>query len=257
MGSWGTKTSANTYSSSAGPSAAGSGAAGSSAAGLIKLAALLLVVLMLVSCGRYSLAPGRGGGVKTASWYGPGFHGKRTASGEVYNMYAMTCAHKTLSFGTILKLRNVKNGRSATVVVNDRGPFVRGRDIDLSKAAASKLGIIGEGTGRVHMDITGRDTRYAQYIKSGAVSHSTGEAARRKTVYTVQVAAFGEKDSAVHMFKGLKLNHRKVYMMKKKINGTMFYRVRVGKFRSESKARLYAQRLADEGYHARVTSFEN
>ena len=157
----------------------------------------------------------------------------------------------------ILKLRNVNNGRSATVVVNDRGPFVRGRDIDLSKAAASKLGIIGEGTGRVYMDISGRDTRYAQYIKSGAVSHSTGEAARRKTVYTVQVAAFGEKDSAVHMFKGLKLNHRKVYMMKKKINGTMFYRVRVGKFRSESKARLYAQRLADEGYHARVTSFEN
>lgn len=88
-----------------------------------------------------------------ASWYGPGFHGRRTASGERFNQYGMTAAHRSLPFGTRVRVTNVRNGRSVIVRINDRGPHVRGRVIDLSKGAARAIGI--GGTGQVQMDILG------------------------------------------------------------------------------------------------------
>jgi rare lipoprotein A len=84
-----------------------------------------------------------------ASWYGPGFHGKRAASGERFNQNAMTAAHKTLPFGTVVKVVDQRTGKSVTVTINDRGPFHRGRIIDLSKAAATKLGFRNAGTTKV------------------------------------------------------------------------------------------------------------
>lgn len=78
-----------------------------------------------------------------ASWYGPGFHGKRTASGEVFNTNSMTAAHKSLPFGTRVKVTSRQTGKSVVVRINDRGPFVRGRIIDLSKASAKALGMAG------------------------------------------------------------------------------------------------------------------
>lgn len=79
------------------------------------------------------------GQAKTASWYGPGFHGHLTSSGEVFNMYALTAAHKTYKMGTRLRVTNLRNGRSVIVRINDRGPFVKGRDLDLSKAANARI----------------------------------------------------------------------------------------------------------------------
>ncbi len=84
-----------------------------------------------------------------ASWYGPGFHGKQTASGERFNQNAMTAAHKTLPLGTVVKVTNQRTGKSIEVKINDRGPFVKGRIIDLSKAAAAKLGTQQSGVGKV------------------------------------------------------------------------------------------------------------
>ena len=81
-----------------------------------------------------------------ASWYGPGFHGKRTANGERFNTHALTAAHKTLPFGTQLRVTNERTGRSVVVRINDRGPYARGRVIDLSKAAADAVGILSVGT---------------------------------------------------------------------------------------------------------------
>jgi len=81
----------------------------------------------------------------TASWYGPGFHGKRTANGERFNMYALTAAHKTLPFGSHLRIRSLRNGSEVEVRVNDRGPFVPGRMIDLSRAAAEAIGMVDSG----------------------------------------------------------------------------------------------------------------
>lgn len=84
-------------------------------------------------------------GSMKASWYGPGFHGKKTASGEVYDQMALTAAHKSLRFGTLLKITNPNNKKYIIVRINDRGPYVKGRDLDLSRYAAAELGMIEQG----------------------------------------------------------------------------------------------------------------
>ena len=88
-----------------------------------------------------------------ASYYGPGFHGRRTANGERFDMHAMTAAHRTLPFGTLVKVTNLSNGKSAIVRVNDRGPYVGKRVIDLSVAAAKQIGSTGSGTARVSLEV--------------------------------------------------------------------------------------------------------
>lgn len=91
-------------------------------------------------------------GTMKASWYGPKFHGKLTANGEIYNQMALTAAHKSLKFGTLLKVTNPKNGRSVIVRINDRGPYIEGRDLDLSKGAAIELGLLRKGVARVKIE---------------------------------------------------------------------------------------------------------
>ena len=88
-----------------------------------------------------------------ASWYGREFHGKRTANGEIYNMYDMTAAHKTLPFDTYVRVRNLKNNRTTVVRINDRGPFARGRIIDLSLAAARVIDMVGPGIAKVRIEV--------------------------------------------------------------------------------------------------------
>ncbi|MXO83917.1 septal ring lytic transglycosylase RlpA family protein [Altererythrobacter aestiaquae] len=90
-------------------------------------------------------------GTGVASYYGKRFHGRRTANGERFNMNAMTAAHKTLPFGTKVRVTNPRNGKSVVVRINDRGPFIRGRTIDLSRAAAKKVGIVQRGHGTVEL----------------------------------------------------------------------------------------------------------
>jgi rare lipoprotein A len=112
-------------------------------------------------CAGCATAPRRGGTrsqsrhqlVGVASYYGPGFHRKKTASGERFNMYKLTAAHRTLPFGTRVKVTNIENGRSVVVRINDRGPFRKGRVIDLSLAAARKIGLVGSGTAKVRLKI--------------------------------------------------------------------------------------------------------
>ena len=87
-----------------------------------------------------------------ASWYGAAHHGRRTASGEIFDMNAMTAAHRTYPFGTRVRVTDLATGRTVVVRINDRGPFVRGRIIDLSRAAAARLGIVQAGTARVRVE---------------------------------------------------------------------------------------------------------
>lgn len=91
-------------------------------------------------------------GKMTASWYGPKFHGKLTANGEVYNQLGFTAAHRHFKFGTLLKLTNLKTNKSVIVRINDRGPYVRGRDLDLSKGAALALGIMRKGITKLKVE---------------------------------------------------------------------------------------------------------
>ncbi len=88
-----------------------------------------------------------------ASWYGPGFHGRRSANGEIYNQNALTAAHRSLPFGTQVQVTNLNNNRSVVVRINDRGPFIRGRVIDLSAAAARTIGITQTGVAPVRIDV--------------------------------------------------------------------------------------------------------
>lgn len=90
-----------------------------------------------------------------ASWYGPGFHGRRTASGERFNSGAMTAAHRNLPFGTQVRVTNLNNGRSVVVRINDRGPFIRGRVIDLSAEAARAIGMLRPGVAPVRIEVIG------------------------------------------------------------------------------------------------------
>jgi rare lipoprotein A len=100
--------------------------------------------------------------VGTASWYGPGFHGKRTASGERYDQNDLTAAHRKLPLGSEVKVTNLENGRSIVVEINDRGPYIKGRVIDLSKAAARRLGIVEDGLGKVRIEATRQQLAMAE-----------------------------------------------------------------------------------------------
>lgn len=91
-------------------------------------------------------------GTMKASWYGPGFHGRKTANGEKFDQMSYTAAHKSLRFGTLLRITNPKNGKSIVVRINDRGPYIEGRDLDLSKAAAHELGLMRKGVARLKVE---------------------------------------------------------------------------------------------------------
>ena len=146
----------------------------------------------------------------TASYYAEDFHGKRTSNGEHFNMYDYTCAHKSLAFGTILRVTNLSNGKTCDVRVNDRGPFVASREIDLSKAAAVKLDMIGSGTAKVKLEIIqrGADTKLSQQTAAsaskimqklgGTSTSSTNKAANLApgTYWDIQLGAFSSKENA-------------------------------------------------------------
>jgi len=123
--------------------------------GLIKLL-IILSILSLSACAstpHEDYIPKQRANYGVASWYGQKFNGRPTASGERFDMYAMTCAHKTLQFGTKLRVTNPDNNKSVIVTVNDRGPFIRGRDLDLSYGAAEEIGIVKKGVGRVKIEL--------------------------------------------------------------------------------------------------------
>jgi len=178
-----------------------------------------------------------------ASWYGDDFHGQSTSNGETYDMYAMTAAHKTLPLGVFVRVRNKVNGREVVVRINDRGPFVKERIIDLSLAAARQLGITEGGTAPVRIEALG----YLSSERGGAVSY------RPPTSYdsgdfTVQIAAFSERDNAER----LAIRMRKLYgsatIQDAIVKGDRFYRVRVGSFGSLTNAEAARRDFALKGF---------
>ncbi len=208
--------------------------------------ALLIIVLFFQACASSRHETRRGEHYMVASWYGKKFHGRLTASGEVYNMYAHTAAHKTLPFGTKLKVTNPENGRSVVVKVNDRGPFVRGRDIDLSYGAAREIGLIHKGTARVRVNYVGRDMTFVRPVKYTA---SSGP-------YTVQVASFSDYKNASQLRSALSRAYRHVYITKASVKGRRYYRVMIGRFSDRRSADRLAEKLSREGYKVLVTGYK-
>lgn len=168
----------------------------------------------------------------TASWYGKKFHGRKTANGEIYNMYSMTCAHKTLPFNTKLRVKNLSNGKTTIVRVNDRGPFVRKRIIDLSYTAGKKIGIDITGTAKVK--ITAVDGFSQKDYLAGP--------------FTIQVGAFTQRENALRLRNRLRSSYPDVFIKEFEKGGTTYYRVRAGSFSSLDQARKNEKKLMSNGY---------
>lgn len=162
-----------------------------------------------------------------ASWYGPNFHAKKTSNGEIYDMYADTAAHKTLPMNTMVRVDNLENGKSVVVRINDRGPFVSGRIIDLSNKAAHAISMVKKGTARVKVTVLGF---HAKIARTKAEKEETATVGK----YYVQVGAFSRLE-------GAKITKRKFEAALEDrynvvIKSTNLNRVWISGFRSESEA---------------------
>ncbi len=206
----------------------------------LKEGLLVFCFLLFSACStvRHEARPPSSYGV--ASWYGREFQGRPTSSGEIFDMYKKTCAHREYAFGTRMRVTNPANGKSVECVVNDRGPFVAGRDIDLSFAAAREIELIGSGTSRVFFEVTGRDVSYIRSVEVRADA--------RSGPFTIQVGSFTDAQNAVRMKAALDLKYRDVSVQEADVRGTIYYRVRVGIFGSLTEASTYAKQLGQEGY---------
>ena len=170
-----------------------------------------------------------------ASWYGADFHGKQTSSGEVYDMHQLTCAHNTLPLGTMVMVTNLENGRSVELKVNDRGPFVKERIIDVSYAAARMLDMTDKGTAMVKVEVFGPVIEQVQR-------------------FTLQVGSFADETNAQKLAEQLRKSFDNVYVTTMETLTQKYHRVRVGQFETRESALPIAEKLSQMGFKVLVTS---
>jgi len=198
---------------------------------LLLLFALLLVAILVACSGAPKPAyfPGYPVGFierGIASWYGPGFHGNKTANGERYDMHQLTAAHRTLPLGSIAVVRSMSTGRQVTVRINDRGPFARGRVLDLSLAGAQALGMIGTGTDQIELRVVGYQGRTADM-----------------GVLRVQVGSFSDQHNALNLLERAKHLYSGGRVQVVDLPEGKRYRVQVGQFSTEAQAEAAASHL--------------
>jgi rare lipoprotein A len=169
-----------------------------------------------------------------ASWYGPGFHGKATASGEIYNQNDFTAAHQTLPLGTRVMVTNLENGSSTQVLINDRGPFAKGRIIDLSYSAAQLIDMVGPGTALVRVDVLDSPTRIS--------------AIRTALDYTLQLGSFTQLENAQQLRDRAAKSFPDVIIAPLQSKDTTYYRVHLGAFPSWTDAEERARQVTQAGY---------
>ncbi|MEW5900425.1 MAG: septal ring lytic transglycosylase RlpA family protein [Acidobacteriota bacterium] len=198
------------------------------------LALIMASGLALVSGCRPKVDYFPGGDVQTgtASWYGPEFHGRTTSSREVYDMNDLTAAHKSLPFGTYVMVINLNNGRSVIVRINDRGPFVKDRVIDLSYAAARALDIVGPGTAPVRLEVLRNLSPPASAL-----------------MFSVQAGSFILRANAETLRLSLARHFANVYLSEFETPRQVYYRVRI-KAQSRQEAEQIAGRVSALGYMA-------
>jgi rare lipoprotein A len=170
-----------------------------------------------------------------ASWYGPGFHGNKTANGERYDMHKLTAAHRTLPLGSIATVRSLTSGRQVTVRINDRGPFAKGRVLDLSLAGAQALGMTGNGTDHIELRVVDYSPR----------PEGMG-------MLRVQAGSFADLQNARALFEQIRADYSGGRITQVDMPEGRRYRVQIGQFLTEPEAQRAAARL-DKKYH--VQSF--
>jgi peptidoglycan lytic transglycosylase len=173
-----------------------------------------------------------------ASWYGEPFHGRRASNGEIYDMYKMTAAHRTLPFETMVRVTSMNNGKSTVVRITDRGPFVDNRIIDLSFGAAREIELVGPGVGPVRIEVL------------GGVDPTVG-------FFTVQVGAFRDRSNAERLRERLNAAYSPIFIQQYDSPEGIFYRVRVGKISGEDAAHQFGEQLRGrEGFTPLVTRLD-
>jgi len=184
--------------------------------------------------------PPRVGSTETgvASWYGPPYHGRRAADGEIYDMEKMTAAHRTLPFNTWVHVRNLTNEKSCEVRITDRGPFVDGRVIDLSKAAARSIDMLGPGTATVELTIM-----------------AAPQDLPAQQLFAVQVGAFRDRERAGHVRDEMESQYGKARVVER-YSATPFWRVLVGEETSQQAAADLAERIMATGSPAFVVRLD-
>lgn len=197
---------------------------------------VLVLLLLAVGCAGNRLEPPRAGEVMRgmASWYGEPFHGRATASGEIYDMHGLTAAHRELPLGTRAEVTNLDNGRKVRVLVNDRGPFVRGRILDLSFGAAKELDMVNAGLARVEIRVL--------EVGTGRPGPSLG------TRFTVQLGAFQDRGNAERLLAKVRPHAPEAEI----VTEEGWHRVRVGRFRDQTAAEQLKLELVDVGFSAFV-----
>lgn len=174
-----------------------------------------------------------------ASWYGDKEHGNRSASGEVFNRYAYTAAHKELPFGTVVRVTNLDNGKQAEVRINDRGPYVKGRVIDLSYAAAKSVGLLRSGVANVKVEVLSTPSERSESLFV--------------SLYTVQAASFRDRAKAYDLKRELsRITDEEVRVESFTFEGNTYYRVRVGRFKKRKDAEGLRVVLRKRGYSASI-----
>ncbi len=179
-----------------------------------------------------------------ASWYGKKFHGRRTSNGETYDMFAMTAAHKTLPFDTYVRVHNLANNKKVEVRINDRGPFVRGRIIDLSYTAAKKLGLVGPGTAKVKVLALGAAVPQAE----GGSGRTYVPRDYYSGKFTFQVMAFRHREYAQRLKTKLERKYKNVHISVFDNGTEILYRVRVGLLYNLEQAAEYESILIQDGF---------
>lgn len=197
--------------------------------------------------------------VGIASWYGKQFHGKKTANGEIYNMNALTAAHKTLPLPTNVKVTNLNNGRSIIVRVNDRGPFVGDRVIDLSRRAAQILGFTNQGTTKVRIQALNKNGKVKKnskkYVKRSRVHDERTQKKSSKHKLSIQVGSFRAKDNAKSRVRELKKAGIKAKITEAFVNGVRYYRVVIATLSDRRRAEGALEQIQAKGfYDARIIS---
>ncbi len=184
----------------------------------------------------------------TASWYGEQFHGRPTSCGERYDMHGFTAAHKTMKFGSRLRVTNPDSGKSVIVTVNDRGPFIAGRDLDLSFGAAKAIDFDIKGVGQVKIEHLARDMRYVKRLPF------TPSNAPISGGVTIQIGSFADESNAARLKLGLETRYQDVHITTVIVKGNKYFRLRVGSFNDYESAYSFATKLANEGYNTFITS---
>lgn len=161
-----------------------------------------------------------------ASWYGPGFHGNKTANGERYDMHKLTAAHRTLPLGSIAVVRSTTTGKEVTVRINDRGPFAKGRVLDLSYAGAQTLGMLGHGTDQIELRVIGFQGRTAEM-----------------GFLRVQIGSFAEHQNAATLLQRAQRIYAGGRIQAVDLPGGRRFRVQIGEFKTEAQAESAAMRL--------------